>query len=206
MHISEGVLSTPVLIAGVAGAASGIAIGLRKMKNEDIPKVGLLASAFFAASLVHIPVGPVHMHLVLNGLLGIVLGWRVFPALFVALSLQAVLFGFGGLTTLGINTCIMGIPAVGIHYLYRHLHGGFSRTWNHTLTFLSGFFAIGFATALLVLALLTTGDSFLAVAKFAFVAHLPVMLTEGLVTFFCIGFLVKVKPELLAESSIHARP
>ena len=47
--------------------------------------------AIFVASLVHVPVGPSSMHLVLNGLLGLLLGWAAFPAILVGLLLQAVL-------------------------------------------------------------------------------------------------------------------
>ena len=51
-------------------------------------------------------------HLILNGLLGVVLGWAAFPVIFVALLLQAVLFQFGGFTVLGVNTATMGLGAL----------------------------------------------------------------------------------------------
>ena len=41
MHISEGVLSAPVLAAGAGAAAVGVAVGLRKMDYERVPRVGL---------------------------------------------------------------------------------------------------------------------------------------------------------------------
>ena len=44
------------------------------------------------------------MHLILNGLLGMLLGWAAFPSIFVALMLQAILFQYGGITVLGVNT------------------------------------------------------------------------------------------------------
>lgn len=46
---------------------------------ESIPKVGVLSSAFFVATLIHVPVGPSSIHLVLNGLMGVMLGWAAFP-------------------------------------------------------------------------------------------------------------------------------
>ncbi|MFP4388984.1 MAG: energy-coupling factor ABC transporter permease, partial [Desulfococcaceae bacterium] len=51
MHISEGVLSAPVLIAGAAVAAAGVAAGLRQLDEERIPRAALLSAAFFVASL-----------------------------------------------------------------------------------------------------------------------------------------------------------
>ena len=121
MHISEGVLSAPVLIAGAAFAAAGISIGLKKMDNEKIPQVAVLSSAFFVASLIHIPIGPSNIHLVLNGINGILLGWICFPSILVALALQAILFQFGGITVLGVNTVNMAIPGIICYYIFRNL-------------------------------------------------------------------------------------
>ena len=78
MHISEGVLSAPVLVAGGALAAAGVAVGLRKLDYERVPQVAMLSAAFFVASLIHVPVGPSNVHLVLNGLVGLVLSMLSF--------------------------------------------------------------------------------------------------------------------------------
>ena len=112
MHISEGVLSAPVLISGAALAAAGVAVGLRRLDPERLMSTAMLAAVFFVGSLVHVPVGLGSAHLILSGLLGMLLGWAAFPAIFTALLLQAVLFQYGGLTTLGVNTVIMAAPAV----------------------------------------------------------------------------------------------
>ncbi len=119
MHISEGVLSPAVLAGGAALAAVGTAIGLKKMDYEAIPRVAILSAAFFVATLIHVPVGPVGLHLVLNGLMGLLLGWLAVPAILIALFLQSLLFQFGGLTVLGVNTVIMALPAVVCFYLFR---------------------------------------------------------------------------------------
>ena len=62
--------------------------------------VAILAAHFFVGSLIHVPVGPSSVHVVLNGLLGMLLGWAAFPSIFVALMLQAILFQYGGITVL----------------------------------------------------------------------------------------------------------
>ena len=118
MHISEGVLSPPVLLTGAALTAVGVAVGLKKMDSEKVELVGVLSSAFFVASLIHVPVGPSAVLLVLNGLLGLLLGWTAFPAILVGLALQALLFQFNGLTTFGINTFNMAMPVVCCYYLF----------------------------------------------------------------------------------------
>jgi cobalt/nickel transport system permease protein len=50
---------------------------------------------------------------------------------------------------------------------------------------------------LLAATLVFTGESFGAIAKLVVLAHAPVMVIEGIVTAFCIGFLKKVRPEML---------
>ena len=117
MHISEGILGVPVLAAGTGLAILGTAIGLKKMDYERLPQVAVLSSAFFVASFIHVPLGPAAVHLVLNGLCGLLLGWLAFPAILVGLALQALLFQFGGLTTLGVNTFNLAFPG-GTRRLY----------------------------------------------------------------------------------------
>jgi cobalt/nickel transport system permease protein len=200
VHISEGILSAPVLIGGAALAAGGVALGLRKMDYEKIPEVAVMTSAFFVASLVRVPLGPGSVHLTLNGLMGLLLGWMSFPAMLVALGLQAVLFQFGGLTTLGVNTLNMAAPAVAAHYLLRPLVLGGSRSAATVAGFLAGALGIVGAAALMALSLTTTGEEFSAVAKALLVANVPVAAAEGVVTAFVVVFLVKVKPELIYNS------
>jgi cobalt/nickel transport system permease protein len=112
VHISEGVLSPAILGLGAALAVCGTAIGLRRLDYDRLMTVAILAAAFFVGSLIHIPIGPSSAHLILNGLLGVILGWAAFPAILVALMLQSVLFQYGGFTVLGVNTFNMAFPAV----------------------------------------------------------------------------------------------
>ncbi|HAS88003.1 MAG TPA: cobalt transporter CbiM, partial [Desulfovibrio sp.] len=112
MHISEGILSLPVLACGAVVAATGTMIGLKKIDSEKLISVALLSSVFFVASLIHIPIGPSSAHLILSGLMGLLLGWAAFPAILTGLLLQAVLFQYGGLAVIGVNTAIMALPAV----------------------------------------------------------------------------------------------
>lgn len=198
MHISEGVLFAPTLAAGAAAGVTFLGIGLKKMEGDQIPRVAVLSAAFFVASLVHVPVGPANIHLVLTGLVGLLLGWSAFPAIVVALALQAVLFGYGGLTTLGINTCVMGIPAVVVHALFYRLSGNASRKLAMTAGFAAGALAVGLASGLLLIVLTSTGEPFRAIAKVVFVTNLPLVFVEGLITMFLVGFIHKVRPELLA--------
>lgn len=197
MHISEGVLSAPVLIAGVGLTVVGTAIGLKKIDYDRIMAVAILSAAFFVASLVHVPIGPGNAHLLLNGLLGLMLGWAAFPSILVALLLQAVLFQFGGLTVLGLNTFTMAAPAVLCFYVFRPLLDKGNGT-RFAAAFACGFTAMLISALLTAMALSLSGEAFESAARMLFVAHLPVMVVEGVITGFAYSFLAKVKPEALA--------
>ena len=198
MHISEGVLSPAILTGGAALTAIGVGIGLKKIDYEEIPNTGILTAGFFVASLMHIPIGPASAHLVLNGMLGLFLGWKAFPAILVGLALQALLFQFGGITTLGINTLNMALPAVICYYLFGWGVKKSSGRLRFIITaFASGCCAILFAGILVGFSLYLNGDAFLPAAKLLVAAHLPVMLIEGILTATCALFLRKVRPELM---------
>lgn len=197
MHISEGVLSAPVLVTGAAVAAAGVAVGLKKMDSEKIPQVAVLSSAFFVASLIHLPIGPSSAHLIMNGVNGLLLGWLSFPSILVALALQAILFQFGGITVLGINTVNMALPAVICYYLFSRLVNRQQEALSLAAAFACGFLAVFLSGIFVAVSLLFTEESFMSVAKLIVVAHVPIMIIEGIITLFCVAFLKRVKPELL---------
>ena len=196
MHISEGVLSGPVLISGIVLTAAGVAMGLKKLDYDRIPRAAILSASFFVASLIHVPIGPSSVHLILNGIVGLILGWAAFPVILVALTLQAVFFQFGGITTLGVNTVIMALPAVICYYLFRGLVGKGPRI-ALPAAFLCGALCVFFAAVLVGLALTFTEEHFLKASYLVVVAHIPVMIIEGTITVFCVTFLKKVQPEML---------
>jgi cobalt/nickel transport system permease protein len=196
VHISEGVLSAPVLVSGGVLAAAGTAIGLKKIDYDQLARVGILSATFFVASLVHVPIGPSSVHLIMNGIVGLLLGWAAFPAILVALLLQAVFFQFGGITTLGVNTIIMALPAVICYYLFAPLLHK-DRKFLLLAGFGCGFCAVLFGGVIVGLALMFTEENFLKVAMLVVTAHIPVMIIEGIVTAFCVAFLEKVQPAML---------
>ena len=198
MHISDGVLSPQVWVSGYV-----ITVGLttyilaKKTDVSDIPKVSVVTSAIFVASLIHVPVGPTSVHLVLSGLAGITLGWSAFPAIFVALILQAFLFQHGGITTIGINTVNIGLPALAAYGVF--LVGARSNIKRKYTIFggLAGGTAIVLGIALLSLCLLSTGEYLEYVVPYAIVAHLPVVAIEAILVGSFAGFMARVRPQLL---------
>lgn len=196
MHISEGVLSPAVLGAGFVLAAAGTCIGLRKTDYARLATTAVLAAAFFVASLVQIPIGPGSVHLVLNGLLGLMLGWAAFPALLIALLLQAVMFRYGGIAVLGVNVFDMAMPAVACHYIFRPLLGktGPPRVIG---AFCCGALSVAGAALCTAAALGFADEGFWTSAKILLLAHIPVMLLEGCIAAAAISFIARSRPELL---------
>ncbi len=213
MHIPDGILPTAVCAAGYAATVPITWYSLHKLKTEgdpreNIPKASLLTAAFFVASWIHIPVPPTSVHLILSGLMGAVLGYFAFPAILIGLFLQAIMFGHGGLSTLGVNAIIIGGPALLAYYVFRlrSVGGVPTRFKTGTFGFLASLCAIGLSTGLFVILLInfipadldaaTERNAILTLA----LAHVPLMFIEGAFTAFVTVFLSKVKPQMLTGS------
>ena len=211
MHINENILAVTaegkaVLAAGAAATAVGTAIGLYKLDYERIPRVAVLSSAFFIVSLIQVPLGPLSVHLTFIGLIGLVLGWAAFPALLIALLLQAVFFSVGGLTALGINTLIMALPGVACHYLLRGpvCHG--REGVVSAAGFAAGAMGIALGALLAAFSLVAAGEYFETWGYVFGGANLLLCGVEGLVTAGAVVLLRKVRPESLDAPVLITHP
>ncbi len=198
MHISEGILSGGMLAAGWAGTVAGVSFGLKHTESDKIIRTALVSSAFFLASLVNIRIGPSSTHISLLAPMGLLLGYSVFPAVFTALLLQAVLFGFGGLVVLGANTIVMGLPALMCHVIFgKTVRDGRGKT-AALMSFIAGAFAVMMGAGLSGVFLGLSDRNFLGAVKLLMIAHVPLALVEGVVTSFLIMWLKKSVPEFLS--------
>lgn len=216
MHIPDGLLPASVVIGGygLTGLATWHSlkqINRQRNPTEEMPKAALLTAAFFVASSIHVPIPPASVHLVLNGLLGVVLGYYAFPAILIGLFFQAVMLGHGGLTTLGVNAAMMGIPALlasHLFQLYPRLERSLKPNWARAIfAFLAGGFGLGLAALIFLTLIVTTIPSGFDAATEQFavygltIAHIPLMILEGIFTTLLVVFLQRVKPELLKGRS-----
>jgi cobalt/nickel transport system permease protein len=110
VHIAD-VLPPAWWASGFAAAIALLIANGRRLADDEIPRLALLSAAFFVSSLIHVRIGPTSVHLLLTGLVGIILGRRAVLAIAVGLVLQAVLLGHGGFSSLGVNVCVMTLPA-----------------------------------------------------------------------------------------------
>ena len=199
MHLSEGVLHTPVLLAGVALAVVGVAVGLRRLESERLPLTALFAAAFFVAGTIHVPVGIGSVHLILNGMAGLFLGWAVFPAFLIALLLQVLFFSFGGFAVLGVNLCVMALPAVAAHYVLRgYLKPDMGPMAKLIVGLGAGIIGVGGAGALASLVLaLNGGKHYQDLIALLLLSHLPVFVLDGMISYGVISLLSKMYPSAL---------
>ncbi len=97
-----------------------------ELKSRQVPLLALSAAFAFVIMMFNVPIpGGSTGHAVGGAIIGIVLGpWAAVIALSVALVLQAVMFGDGGITTIAANCFNMGvvIPFVG-YYTYKFISG-----------------------------------------------------------------------------------
>lgn len=209
MHISDGILPAAISIAGYAGTIAIITHKLKKINNmkeseKEIPKVSLLTAAFFISSTIHIPIPPTSVHLLLIGIMGILLGDFSFLAVIIGLFFQAVIFGHGGIMSLGINGLIFGIATITCSYLYRSLRAYVkSKIQLGIVGFLIGALGVVISTLIfccIMVLFIPNGVDIIAEKQAIImlaVGHIPLAVIEGLTTGGILVYIMKVKPELL---------
>ncbi|MGB5737426.1 MAG: cobalt transporter CbiM [Thiohalocapsa sp.] len=197
-HIPDGVLAAPVLITGAVVSAGLLALSLRRLDDTRIPQAAVLSAAFFVSSLITIPIGPSSVHLLLNGLMGLLLGWMAVPALLVALILQAAFLGYGGLTALGVNAMNLMLPALlcaaALRPLLRHLTR--RRAWWTGAA--AGALGVLGSGVMVAASLALSGEAFRPAAQLVALTFVPLALAEAMISAVIVGFLQRVEPELLA--------
>lgn len=189
-------MSAPVLLTGATVTVAALVVALRRLEYEQIPRTALLSAAFFVSSLVTVPVGPSGVHLILNGLMGLVLGWAAVPAIVVALGMHAAFFGFGGLLVLGVNTMNIALPAL----ICSLLLGTLLRRRNvngFAIGALAGILGVSLTGVMVALSLCLSDASYTVAAKVILATYVPLLLVEAVVTGAIVAFLWRAAPELL---------
>ena len=210
MHIPDGFIPPNICLAGYALTGGVTWYSLRQINRDhyiqaNIPKASLLTAAFFVASLIHIPIPPTSVHLILNGLMGTVLGYYAFPAILIGLFFQAVMFQHGGMSTLGVNALILGAPSIAAYHLFRQRDRlrGEKQLLTSILSFASGAGALLLSAVMFAILLVTniSPDMDINAERTAIFISLGgysiQAIVEGVFTVMLISFLEKVKPELL---------
>jgi cobalt/nickel transport system permease protein len=214
MHIPDGFLTLYVIIPTFILTIIFWIISLREIKitEQQVPIMGLLTALFFAAMMMNYPVaGGSTAHLLGGASLGLILGpYAGCISVTVILVLQALLFGDGGLTTLGANVLNMGVIGVFVPCL---VFLGMNKALK--IKTATALYVTIFVSAFLgdVLAAISAGtelglsvpvfDYGIGIAVPAMAAnHSIIGVAEGVVTVILIGTLLKLRPDVLEKSPI----
>lgn len=122
MHVPDGFLDAPTSVATGAVAVAGVAIALRKARNElddrTAPMAGLVAAFVFAGQMINFPVGAgTSGHLIGAALAAVLVGpWTGALCISVVLLVQALFMADGGITALGTNIVLMALAGCFVGY------------------------------------------------------------------------------------------
>src|SRR5450432_2008570 len=130
MHIPDGYLSPATCIALYAGSAPFWYTALQRMKRalhtQVVPLLSVFAAFSFIIMMFNLPLpGGTTGHAVGVGIAAVALGpWGAILAISIALAIQAVLFGDGGITAIGANCFNMAVVGSLVAYAaYRAISG-----------------------------------------------------------------------------------
>ncbi|MEH6445269.1 MAG: cobalt transporter CbiM [Oceanospirillaceae bacterium] len=200
-HIPDGVVSPAILAIGATGTILMLSYGLKKLDIDKIPQTAMFAAVFFLSSMITFPVGPSSIHLLFNGLMGLMLGWAAVPAIFVALTLQLMFFGYGGLIVLGVNTFNMALPAIIVALTLRPLllnqlnaQTPTSYRYISIIGALAGATGIALTTLLLAASLVLSGQEYAPMMKVILATNIPLLIIEAAVTVVVVNFLIRTAP------------
>ena len=195
MHISDGVLTFEATAVITAVSSFAFYKAIKTLKEEEIPLTAVASAMFFIASFIHIPFGVTQIHLILLGVIGIFLGLSSFIAILIALLLQALLLGYGGVVSIGVNLFIMATPALIVFYINKTEL--FLKINEKIRFFLIGFLGAFFATLLLVSILYFSKAEYEWAAYTIFTVNIFTMIIEGFVSMFLLMFIKKTYPKIL---------
>ena len=154
MHIPDGYLGPTTFIAMyVVMIPIWLYAGYwvqKNLRSRQVPYLALAAAFSFVIMMFNVPVpGGSSGHAVGSALVAIILGpWAAVVTTSVALLIQCLIFGDGGVTAFGANCFNMGtvIPFVG-YFIYKLIAGNSPITSNLRIAAaaIGGYFALGLA-------------------------------------------------------------
>ncbi len=225
MHIPDGYLSPATAAVMYAAAVPFWYRATQKIKllvtGRSVPLIALFAAMSFVIMMFNVPLpGGTTGHAVGSVLAAIVLGpWAASLAVTVALIIQALFFGDGGILAIGANAFNMAIamPFVG-YAVYRVLSGNAASVSSRRVVAgaLAGYIAINIAALLTALELGLQPMLFRDAAGHALyfpygleisvpammIGHLTIAgAVEAIVTGLVLAWLQRTNPQLLRASS-----
>ncbi len=203
MHVPDGLILFPQYLVYYAIAIVVIFFALRWARNSlderAIPLLAVLSAGIFAIQAMNIPIPfGTSGHMMGAALIAIIFAspWAAVLVLSIVLILQAVIFGDGGITALGVNIFNMGVVGgfVGF-YVYKGLKNFNGKAAVFTAAWASIFFAAIAAAFELAMA----GAFPLDLGLFYMGGfHAVIGLIEGAITVVVVVALQNVRPDLFS--------
>lgn len=216
MHIPDGFLDAPTLVAAAGFAVVGVGFALREVRRNlpprRVPLIGLTAAFVFAAQMLNFPVAAgTSGHLIGAALAAVLLGpAAAIVAMTAVLLLQSLMFADGGITALGANVLNLAVIAPLVaHGVYRGVRGVAGEGQQATLL-AAGFaawcstMAAAFACAaqLATSGVVEWGTVLAAMGG----VHMVIGLGEAVITMLIVAVVVRARPELLASGEPARNP
>jgi cobalt/nickel transport system permease protein len=208
MHIPDGYLGPKTYISAYAAMVplwyAGSRILKNKLQSKQIPFLAMAASFSFIIMMFNIPIpGGSTGHAVGGALIAILLGpWTALFSVSMALIIQALLFGDGGLTAIGANCFNMAfIMPFTAWLIYKMMSGfGSKKGWKILSASVSGYISLNVAALFTAILfgiqpiLEKSSDGTPLYCPYGLSVTIPVMMFEHLLIF---GFIEAIATGLI---------
>jgi cobalt/nickel transport system permease protein len=201
MPISQGLIYWAIALVFIALSLRWVR---REMDETKVPLMAILAAGIFVIQAFNLPVAMgTSGHLVGGALAAIVLGspWAAVFIISLVLIVQGVIFGDGGLTTMGVNILNMGV--IGGFVGFYSYHGLLSATKSVNLSaFAAGWLACLIPALAAALELWIAGTFPLELGILAMgLYHVLIGIIEGGITLVALRLIASVRPDILKNSN-----
>ena len=220
MHIPDGYLSPQTYIPLFGVFVSAAAIAVKKVKKEvsarNIPYLGMAAAFSFIIMMFNLPIpGGTTGHAVGSAVIAILFGpWAAMIAVSVALIIQALIFGDGGITAIGANCFNMAVfMPFAAYYIFKLINIGSAKKSRVSIAaFISGYLSLVLAAILTATefgiqpiiastaegkALYCPYDLSIAIPAMAIEHLLFFGIIEGFITALIVGYFLRNEPGLI---------
>lgn len=206
MHIPDGFLTVntwlPTWIISIGGLGFSIKKVMGRLKDRTVPLMGVASAFIFSAQMLNFPVaGGTSGHLLGGVLAAVLLGpFAASVVISVVLIVQCLIFQDGGITTLGANILNMAIiGAMGGYLIYNILK---RITGLIPSVAIASWISVVIASFACSIELAISGTSPLRIVVPAMVGvHMLIGIGEAVITCLVIGFVKKVRPDLVYAMS-----
>jgi len=213
VHIPDGFLNVATLTTTAVVSAGGVAGAIRftkdKLKEKQVPLMGVLAAFIFVAQMLNFPiVGGTSGHFMGAALAAILLGpWAAVLIMTCVLVVQSFIFQDGGLLALGANVFNMGIVGSFASYgVYRLVIGllGQSRKSRSIGGFAGAWLAVFLAAVACALELVFSGVSPMKIVLPAMAGiHALSGIAEGLITMAVLSVVMATRADLMGLPQVE---